>query len=301
MWGDYQFSTLIASHHHFGLVPQTDMASTIFSSLAASRLHGRCSMKSCATGLSVRFFSVTMPIGTRAAGSSTGKTLISARLVGNLNAEAGIIVRDRPVARRLIRASGEMVTTVTRGSSSAAGAKSFHCNRPSHAFRRWQYPRFTHQFGKLDLAPPNPWILHARHNDVRVLVEDFDAKLLICDRAECPCDQEINVTLAQLTVQRVVSSGHEMKHDTRIALGEPIDDGTKQSWRSARDYIRSALPRPQGRREIRCSSRPGAGHRIRPRRNRAARDRTRSVRCPGGGGRASARQARAPVPKSILK
>ena len=73
------------------------------------------SMKSCATGLSVRFFSVTMPFGTRAAGSSTGKTLISARLVGNLNAEVGIIVRKRPVASRLIRASGEMVTTVTRG------------------------------------------------------------------------------------------------------------------------------------------------------------------------------------------
>ena len=72
-------------------------------------------MKSFATGLSVRFFRVTMPTGTRAIGSSTGKTLSSGRLVGNLNAEAGKIVRKRPVARRLIRTSGGTVTTVTRG------------------------------------------------------------------------------------------------------------------------------------------------------------------------------------------
>ena len=64
-------------------------------------------MKSCATGLSVRFFRVTIPIGTRAIGSSTGKILISGRLVGNLNAEAGKIVRKRPVASRLIRTSGK--------------------------------------------------------------------------------------------------------------------------------------------------------------------------------------------------
>ena len=64
-------------------------------------------MKSWATGLSVRFFRVTIPIGTRATGSSTGKTLTSWRLVGNLNAEIGKIVRKRPVASRLIRSREE--------------------------------------------------------------------------------------------------------------------------------------------------------------------------------------------------
>ena len=58
--------------------------------LASSRAP---STKSNATGLSVRLFSVTIPLGTRAMGSSTGKTLSSARLVGNLKAEAGKIVR----------------------------------------------------------------------------------------------------------------------------------------------------------------------------------------------------------------
>jgi len=72
-------------------------------------------MKSRATGLSVRFLRVTIPFGTQATGSAMGNTLISERLMGNLNADAGKIERKCPVARRLIRASGEMVTTVTRG------------------------------------------------------------------------------------------------------------------------------------------------------------------------------------------
>src|ERR1700716_3399058 len=73
------------------------------------------SMKSCATGLRARFFRVTIPLGGRAIGSSTGRALISERLVGNRNAEAGKIVTKRPVARRLIRTWGESVTTVVRG------------------------------------------------------------------------------------------------------------------------------------------------------------------------------------------
>ena len=39
--------------------------------------------------------------------SLTGKTLISERIVGNLNTEAGKIVTKRPVAKRLILTSGE--------------------------------------------------------------------------------------------------------------------------------------------------------------------------------------------------
>src|SRR5438876_9929940 len=82
------------------------------SGLATARAQ---SMKSRATGLSVRFFRVTIPFGRRAIGSSTGKALISERLVGNLNAEAGKIVTKRPVAKRLTRIWGASVTTVTRG------------------------------------------------------------------------------------------------------------------------------------------------------------------------------------------
>src|SRR6266853_5856998 len=73
------------------------------------------STKSCATGLSVRFFSVTIPLGTRAIGSSTGKTLSSGRQREYLNAEVAKIVRKCPVANRLIRTSSGMLTTVVRG------------------------------------------------------------------------------------------------------------------------------------------------------------------------------------------
>ena len=43
-----------------------------------------------------------MPIGTRAIGSSTGKTLMSERLVGNLNMDGEHIVKKRPVAKNSI-------------------------------------------------------------------------------------------------------------------------------------------------------------------------------------------------------
>src|SRR5262245_14979014 len=74
-----------------------------------------CSMKRRATGLSVRFLRVTMPNGTRAMDSLTGKTLISGRRLGNLSIKVGTMERKRPVATRLIRASAEIVNTVARG------------------------------------------------------------------------------------------------------------------------------------------------------------------------------------------
>jgi hypothetical protein len=72
-------------------------------------------MKSRATELSVRFFTVTIPLGTGAIGSWTGKTLSSVRLLGNLNAHAANIVRKGPVAGRLNRTCGDSVTTIVRG------------------------------------------------------------------------------------------------------------------------------------------------------------------------------------------
>ena len=61
-------------------------------------------MNSFATGLSARFFSVTISIGNEVFGSSTGNILISGRLAGNLNKEGEHIVIKRPLAKRLIRA-----------------------------------------------------------------------------------------------------------------------------------------------------------------------------------------------------
>jgi hypothetical protein len=73
--------------------------------------------------LSVRFFKVTIPIGTRGTASSTGKTLISGRVVGNLKTDVGKIERKRPDARRPIRVTGARANTVAHGASSPQARK----------------------------------------------------------------------------------------------------------------------------------------------------------------------------------
>jgi len=72
-------------------------------------------MKSSATGLSVRLFKVTTPIGRLATGKSTGNTLISGRLVGKLNADVGKIVRNVPCQGGSSALSEGVPTTVARG------------------------------------------------------------------------------------------------------------------------------------------------------------------------------------------
>ena len=51
------------------------------------------SMKSCTTGPSARFFSVTIPFDSRSIGNSTGNILMSERFSEKCNAEAGKTVR----------------------------------------------------------------------------------------------------------------------------------------------------------------------------------------------------------------
>ena len=50
-------------------------------------------MKSCTTGLGVRFFSVTIPIGPLAIGNSTGNFLMNGCRTGNCSQNSGIIDR----------------------------------------------------------------------------------------------------------------------------------------------------------------------------------------------------------------
>ncbi len=85
--------------------------------LATSRAQ---STKSSATGLSARFFRVTIPFGRRAMGSSTGKNL-ELRASGDLNAEVGKIVRERPVANRLMRVATRLFTVHLFEQKGAAG------------------------------------------------------------------------------------------------------------------------------------------------------------------------------------
>ena len=125
------------------------------------------SMKSRATGLSVRFFRVTMPIGTCAIGRSTGKTLISGRLVGNLN-------KDSRENRE--KAPGRQQTHPHLGGDGEhgrarivepAGAKGFHCDRPDRELSGGgsTHGSFTRSASAI-LRRRDPWILRARHDDI---------------------------------------------------------------------------------------------------------------------------------------
>ena len=91
-------------------------------------------MKSCATGLSVRFFRLTIPTGARACCSFTGKTVISG-LLDNRNTEV-CIVRKRPVATRLSRAPGCAGEDRYARIVETAGAEDVQISRPHDAFRR---------------------------------------------------------------------------------------------------------------------------------------------------------------------
>ena len=200
------------------------------------------SMKSCATGLSARFFSVTIPVGTRP--SAVQREDLELRARGGKFQCGSRENREEASGRQqthpYVWGNGDHRRARIIKS---AGTKGLHHDRPNHGFRRWQRPQFVQQLGKLDLAPPNPRILRARHDTVRVVKEKFEAESLVCKGAKSPCNQKIDVTLGQFTVQRLHISGHQMKHDARIAPGEPIDDGRNKA-RGQRGYIRSALLRP---------------------------------------------------------
>ena len=88
-------------------------------------------MKSCATGLTERFFSVMIPIGRRVVGKSMGKILMLALSGWNLNIERGRAVRKRPVATRRLRAGTEDVMTVARGTSKPHARKASTTTDPN--------------------------------------------------------------------------------------------------------------------------------------------------------------------------
>ena len=76
-------------------------------------------------------------------------------------------------------------------------------------------------------------MLRARHDDERVIKEKIEALSLVCNAAESPCNQEIDVALAQLTVQtrrislslaRATNSIFHLKDRELIATAGLVDD-----------------------------------------------------------------------------
>ena len=110
-------------------------------------------MKSCAVGLSVRFFMLIIPTGARACCSLTGKTAIWGFLE-NFNTEV-CIVRKRPVATSLSSRSGLSGEDRYARIVETAGAEDVQISRSHYAFRRWQHSRFVDELSKGDAAPAN--------------------------------------------------------------------------------------------------------------------------------------------------
>src|SRR5262245_42445984 len=79
-------------------------------------------MKSCAAGLSVRFFKVTMPTGQGSIGGSTRKALRVDRGLKCIMLP-GRVLRKRPGANIFSVSCIELVVTVARGGSSLLARK----------------------------------------------------------------------------------------------------------------------------------------------------------------------------------
>ena len=194
--------------------------------LATSRAQ---STKSLATGLSARFFRVTIPFGLRALGSSTGRTLISERL-GEKSKCGSRENGDKTAGRQQTNAHMRAIRNHAHpGIIEPAGAKSVHYDRSNHAVRWWQHPQFVHQFGNFDPAPPRPLILRTRRNDIGIVKKKFEVVSRVCDRARASYDQEIDITLGEFPVQCLRVSGHEMEYDARIAPREPVDESGNEA------------------------------------------------------------------------
>src|SRR5262249_20926823 len=88
------------------------------------------SMKSCATGATVRCFNVMMLMNPGFVGKSMGRALIDALQPANLTADSEVIVRNRPLATRAIRATLLWVNMVARGRSSPALRKESAAHEP---------------------------------------------------------------------------------------------------------------------------------------------------------------------------
>jgi hypothetical protein len=76
------------------------------------------SMKSCATGVTVRFFNVMIPTTPPFAARLIGRTLMERSQPPNLRTDSEAIERKCPFATRAIRAIPVAVTMAGRGSSS---------------------------------------------------------------------------------------------------------------------------------------------------------------------------------------
>src|SRR5262245_50640948 len=77
------------------------------------------------------------------------------------------------------------------------------CRRPN--------PQFVEELSKLDMASPRPWIFCARRHEIGVVVENFEVHAVFGKGAEFSQDQQVEVALVHVALERIAARGHEMK------------------------------------------------------------------------------------------
>ncbi len=185
------------------------------------------SMKSCASGLSARFSGRRF----RLAGgpSVVRRANLDLRALGGKSQCGSRENRNEaPGYEEACPHLGGFGDHSRAGIIEPAGAKRFPRDRRDHASGAGS-TRASLTSSQANLAPPHPRIMRAGRDDIGVIGEKFEIQ---CSSARGPnlrSDQEIDVTFAQFSVQCLHMSGHEMKHDARIAPREPLDDGGNEA------------------------------------------------------------------------
>src|SRR5262249_61559639 len=72
--------------------------------------------------------------------------------------------------------------------------------------RRRQNPQFADQLSKVDAAPSCPWILRARRHEIGIVVENFEAHLVIGKRTDPSQDHQADIALVPLTLEETAVS-----------------------------------------------------------------------------------------------
>jgi hypothetical protein len=103
-------------------------------------------MKSCATGVSVRFFNVTIPTGLRMSGISVDRGATAMPQPANLNVASEMMLRNRPPGDKS-EARGTVGHHCGGREFESRRPKGFGVQRALRALGRRQRPRLVHQIG----------------------------------------------------------------------------------------------------------------------------------------------------------
>ena len=198
-------------------------------------------MKSFVIGLSTRFFKVTIPIGRRAIGNSTGRTLICGLLTGNRRTDAGRMVRKRPEASWLINTCGVTLTTLACGNARPFARKAFTSMVPrtlsgggsaQRALSRSVRP--TRRRRASGCRAPAATTQGSSYKGSK-------ASTLVCQRAEAPGYQNVDIPCLKVLVHRRALGRRDPKHHPRMAPCEAIDhrgdETRRQKMMAANSHI----------------------------------------------------------------